>query len=93
MPTRLTIAPAARQALDDIFDFIDAESPQAAQRFVAMLRERLEKGLTTFPLMGPVFQGPVRVFVIEGYAFLYRYVEEQDEVRILKVFGRGQNWR
>lgn len=93
MPTKLIIAPAASQALDDIFDYIHADSPQAAERFVVMLRERLEKGLTTFPLLGPVFQGSVRMFVIEGYTFLYRYAEEADEVRILKVYGRGQNWR
>ena len=37
MPTRLIIAPAAGQALDDIFDSICAESPQAARRFAALL--------------------------------------------------------
>lgn len=47
----------------------------------------------TFPEGGSPFQAGVRLFVVEGYSFLYEYHPESNEVHVLEMKAPGIDWR
>ena len=51
------------------------------------------RGTRTFPEAGPVFQGRVRMFPVEGYVFLYEHDPADGDVHVLDMIAPGQNWR
>ena len=64
----------AVEDLEGILDFISRDNPNAATRFVAMLKERC-KILSQFPEMGETrdeLAPSLRVFVVGGHAIYYR---------------------
>lgn len=64
----------AVEDLEGILDFISRDNPNAATRFVAMLKERC-KILSQFPEMGEArdeLAPSLRVFVVGGHAIYYR---------------------
>jgi len=84
---RVTYSPGALAQLDEIFVYLGNDDPSAA----AALTERIERIIMLvgkFPQMGRLTDKPnVRVIGIPQYRYLifYRILDEQDEVRILRV--------
>ena len=82
---RLTRTPQARQDLIDIWLWIAADSPAAADRFLALIDEKLHL-LAATPRLGP--QRPdiardVRLFPVRRYLILYR--ETSDGIEIVEL--------
>jgi len=78
----------ASRWLQDIHDYIAADNPNAAQRVVSGIYERIQV-LAEFPEIGYVFQreddGDVRILLYGHYRIAYR-VERAETVTILGVF-------
>ena len=58
-------------ALVEMTDHADSDSIPTVLDFLERIQTRLVETLSTFPEAGPVFQGRVRMFPVEGYVFLY----------------------
>lgn len=50
------------------------------------------KTLSTLPEAGPVFQGKVLMFPVEGYVFFYEHHPDANEIHILDMIAPGRNW-
>jgi len=61
--------------------------------FLERIQNRLVETLSTFPEAGPIFQGEVLMFPLEGYVRLCEHHPAKGEVHVLDVIGPGQNWR
>lgn len=82
---RLTRSPRARQDLIDIWLWIAADSPTAADRFLAVIDEKLHL-LAATPGLGPLrpdIAPDVRLFPVRRYLILYR--ETSDGIEIVRV--------
>ncbi len=82
---QLIILPAAEADLEDIWLYIAADNPPAADRFLERILERCHL-LATFPYMGqarPDLLPALRSFPIEDYVIFYRPVP--DGVEIIRV--------
>lgn len=81
MPRRAR-TPRARQDLIDIWLWIAAENPTAADRFLDSIDEKLQL-LAASPRLGPLrpdFAKGVRIFPVRRYLVLYRENREGIEV-------------
>ena len=70
--------------LEAVFDYISADSPEAAKAYVNRIRQTCEK-LSAFPEMGRIYDPQYRVLVIDNHLALYRYDRTRQEVTIVKV--------
>ena len=70
-----------------LYLFLNKENPRAAQKLAAVLEERLEI-LATIPKAFAFF-GEFRVYMLEfgsaGYAILYDYSVETDQIIMLRI--------
>ena len=84
--SRYFLSPQARVDLIEIHDYIAADSPRAAKRFIDTLREKCEL-LARFPELGERrddLYPSLRCFSVHNYAILYRSIEEGiDIVRVV----------
>jgi hypothetical protein len=72
---------------------VDVDSIPTVLDFLDQLQKRLVETLSTFPEAGPIFQGEVRMFPLEGYVFLYEHYPSKGEVHVLSMIAPGRNWR
>lgn len=86
-------APNVDAAIRDMIDYVDVDSIPTVITFLERIQERLVGTLSTFPESGSPFQAGVRLFVVEGYSFLYEYHSEPNEVHILEMKAPGTDWR
>ena len=79
---KLVIAPAARQDLSDIFDFIARDKPVAAAQWVDTIEQKC-KLITTTPAFGekrPEYGDNIRSSHVGRYVIFFRPIEHGIEV-------------
>jgi hypothetical protein len=86
-------APAVDAALVELIDHVDVDTIPTVLDFLERIQTRLVQTLSAFPEAGPVFQGAVRMFSVEGYVFLYEPHTDRGEVHVLDLIGPRRNWR
>lgn len=87
----LVFSTKARADLVAIADFIAADDPIRASRFVAALRERCVS-LTLHPFQGrpaPEIDAQARLLVFRSYVVLHRVVDER--IEIIRVLHGAQD--
>jgi len=92
-PITILFAPEVDAALVELIDNVDVDSIPTVLDFLERIQTRLVDTLSTFPGSGPVFQGEVRMFPVEGYVFLYEHRQAEGEVHVLDMIAPGRNWR
>lgn len=92
-PITVLFAPAVDAALVELIDHVDVDRIPTVLDFLERIQNRLVETLSTFPEAGPVFQGEVRMFPVEGYVFLYEHHPAKGEAHVLDMIGPGRNWR
>jgi len=92
-PVTVLFGPGVDTALGDLIDYVDVDSIPSVLDFLERVQTRLVETLSTFPEAGSVFQGRVRMFVVDGYVFLYEHHPEAGEVHVLDMITPGRNWR
>lgn len=85
--------PSVDAAIQDMIDYVDVDSIPTIITFLERIQQRLVGTLSTFPEGGSPFQAGVRLFVVEGYSFLYEYHPESNEVHVLEMKAPGTDWR
>ena len=78
-------APAAAQDVEEIGDYIHAENPAAARRFIAALRDRCDR-IANAPRGGvarPALWPGLRSIAFQRYVIFY--TPDGDEVRIERI--------
>lgn len=84
---KLLISPAAMADLDDIWDYIAEDSPEAATRFLSLLLEQCQL-LADSPYLGreraDIGREGVRSYPFKNYILLYQV--EKNVVEVLHVF-------
>jgi toxin ParE1/3/4 len=89
---RLEWSQLAQADRDAIFDYIEADSPQAAVTVDDRIRVQVE-GLIRFPESGrPGRVERTRDLVIPGTPYIAAYRVARDTVRILRVLHGAQQW-
>ena len=73
---RVVFTSLADADLDDILDYIAADSPARAISFVTELRDRAVQTLSVAP-MGGAKRGSVRFFPFGNYVVVYEVYQEQ----------------
>jgi len=86
-------APEVDAALVELIEHVNVDSIPTVLDFLERIQTRLVKTLSTLPEAGPVFQGKVRMFPVDGYVFLYEYHPDTNEVHVLDMIAPGRNWR
>lgn len=92
-PVTVLFAPAVDATLVELIDHVDVDSIATVLDFLDRIQRRLVQTLGAFPEAGPVFQGEVRMFPVEGYIFLYEYHPSKSEVHVLDMIAPGRNCR
>ena len=89
---RLEWSVLAQTDRDGIFDYVEADSPQAAIAVDNRIRERVES-LAEFPESGrPGRVEGTRELVIHSTPYIAAYRIAGDTVRILRVLHGAQHW-
>lgn len=92
--SRFVLTPAAREDLEEIFDVIAEDSPDAALRVVQNLRESMRK-LARMPKMGhyrkDLCDEPLRFWQVYSYLIIYR--PETRPLQILRVLHSARDVR
>ena len=85
---RLIWSPQSLRQLDEIAEYIAIDSPRQAKRVVQRILTSAER-LITFPELGAVVpefpNGGVREILVFRFRVLYRFVNDDDVVRIVGV--------
>ena len=92
-PVTVLFAPGVDAALLELIDHVDVDRIPTVLDFLDRIKTRLMETLSTFPETGPVFQGGVRMFPVDGYVFLYEHHPARGEVHVLDMIAPGRNWR
>ena len=93
LPITVLFAPGVNAALVGLIDHVDVDSLPTILDFLERIQTRLVRTLSTLPEAGPVFQGKVRMFPVEGYVFLYEHHPDANEIHVLDMIAPGRNWR
>lgn len=86
-------APSVDAAILDMIDYVDVTDIPTVIAFVERIQKRLVGTLSTFPEGGSPFQAGIRLFVVDGYSFLYEYHPDSNEVHVLEMKAPGIDWR
>ena len=76
------VSPQAAQDLQDIHDYLFANNPDTADKFLDSITQKFEM-LTNFPNMGrkrDELLSALRSFPVDDYLIFYRQIEEQIEI-------------
>lgn len=84
-PIAVLFAPGIDAALVELIDHVDVDNIPTVLDFLERIQKRLVETLRTFPEAGPIFQGEVRMFSVEGYVFLYESHPSKGEVHVLDI--------
>ena len=85
--------PSVDAAVRDMIDYVNVDSIPNVITFLDRIQQRLVRTLSLFPESGSPFQVSIRIFVVEGYSFLYEYHPESNEVHVLEMKAPGMDWR
>ncbi len=89
------LLPAADSDLDEIFDYIMAENPQAADRMLESIMQSLQR-LESYPQSGaPLLERSLRKYnfrttVIDPYIAFYRFID--NKVLIYRILHGARNY-
>lgn len=89
------LLPAAYSDLDEIFDYIMAENPQAAERILENIMQSLQR-LESYPHSGaPLFDRSLkkydfRMVIVEPYIAFYRFIG--DKVVVYRIFNGARHY-
>ena len=89
------LLPSAYSDLDEIFDFIMAENPQAADGILESISQSLQR-LESYPHSGtPLFERSLtkfnfRMVIIDPYIAFYRFIS--DKVIIYRILHCARNY-
>lgn len=86
-------APGVDAAILDLIDYVEVGDIPTVLNFLEGVQNRLVRTLSTFPDGGSRFQGNVRLFTVDRYAFLYEYHANLNEVHVLEMMAPGRDWR
>lgn len=89
----IILAPEVDAAILRLIDHVDPDEIPNVLRFLEGIHQRMARTLSVFPEAGARFQGRVRFLALEGYAYLYEYHDDLNEVHVLDLMMPGQNWR
>ncbi len=78
--------------LNDILDYIAADTPARAISFVTELRDRVVKTLSVVP-MGGARRGSVRFFPFGNYVVVYEVYQEQRTVVVHMISHASRQWQ
>ena len=84
----LRFRPDALRDLEDIYEYIAADSPEHGGKFIDLIESKCE-ALAQSPFMGrlrPELRDDVRSFPVQRYLIFYRVLNEDDVVEIVHVF-------
>lgn len=94
MGRRYSLTPAARADLVDIDDYIRQDSPEAAERVRAKLRQAMRK-LAEYPGMGHLREDladePLRFWPLYSYLIIYRAAARP--IEILRIIHGSRDVR
>lgn len=86
---------SARRQLEEILEYISADSPQAAERYVDELFDRANEMLE-FPEIGTVYNVSgkkiVRKLVLDSHKFIL-YRKTEDAILILNLRDARTDWK
>jgi toxin ParE1/3/4 len=84
---RVTFDPAARDELDDIFQWIAKDSPRAAHELIARIEAKVMRlELPELAHMGrPGFVEGTRELLEWPYIIVYKVLEDREEIVVLSV--------
>lgn len=74
----------AKDDLREILDYITAENPRAAERYVSELQAACER-LTPFPLSGRFYNEQFRVLVFRNHLVFHQYDKVAGMVSVVMV--------
>ena len=89
---RVVFTSLADADLDDILDYIAADSPARAISFVTELRDRAVKTLSVVP-MGGARRGSVRFFPFGDYVVVYEVYQERQTVVVHMISHASRQWQ
>ena len=90
---RLRWTKRAERDLDEIADYIGADSPAAAARVVLELIDQVEKLLPRHPAVGrPGRVLGTRELVIGGLPYIVPYRVRHKDIEILRVLHSARRW-
>lgn len=83
----------ADQDFFGILDYIAADSPANALRFIDKLEERIKSTLSTLPFSGTPYKDEIRFFVFDNYIVAYEPIEHKKLVAVYLISERHRQWR
>ena len=86
-------SPSVDAAILDMIDYVDVDDIPTVIAFLEGIQKRLVRTLSAFPEGGSPLQAGVRLFVVDGYSFLYEYQSDRNEVHVLEIKAPGIDWR
>jgi toxin ParE1/3/4 len=82
----------ALRNLDDAFQYVAEDNPEAAIRLAKKIRGTIQQ-LKEQPAMGRTGRVPgTRELIIAGTSYLIPYRVEKNEIQLLRVFHTAQSW-
>jgi toxin ParE1/3/4 len=84
----LRFRPDALKDLEDIYEYIAADSPDHAGKFIDLIESKC-KALAQRPFMGRLrieLRDDVRSFPLERYLIFYRVLDEDGVVEIVHIY-------
>ena len=91
MPAELLWSYQAQSDLDEILEFIHAESPKAAKSYVEGLAASCEQ-LKNFPASCRAYNANYRVLVFRSHLIFYRHDSAANAVTIAKVIDGRRDY-
>lgn len=92
---RLVLSPLSLRDLQDIHDHIASDNPKAASAFLDRIDSQLLR-LRKHPLIGrarPELQSGLRCVAEGAYLIIYRILDEQNNVELVRVLHGKRNIR
>ena len=84
---------SARNELRDIAFYIALDNPEKSKTFISQIRQHFSTQLIKMPLSYRKIKGNVRMIPYKRYGALYCVDERRKLIKILHVFGGGQDWQ
>ncbi len=90
---KVAYTPVAKADLRQLHDYIGRDSPVAARRMVALIREAIEQRLVDFPKMGrPGRVDGTRELSLAGTPYFIDYRLDQGQIDVLAVLHGRREW-
>ena len=90
MSAKLVFLPAAQADLFDLYDYIHADNPTAADQYVADLQATCEH-VATFPHLGRPYDRRYFYIISRNHLIFYRYDRDQDTLTVARIIHGSRN--